>query len=116
MEERRREIQADRQSKRAGVYRRHACLVWMTVDLSTAPRQKRVKIEILSQQLRIAYAIIFQPHCRPLDLILYTFPFPISTTPTLTATLSPPGTLEFGPELLLTPLWKPPLIRRIARE
>ena len=31
-------------------------------------------------------------------------------------TLSPPGTLEFGPELLLTPLWKPPLIRRSARE
>jgi len=31
-------------------------------------------------------------------------------------TLSPPGTLEIGPELLLTPLSKPPLIRRSARE
>ena len=30
----------------------------------------------------------------------------------LTATLSPPGILEIGPELLLTP----PLIRRSARE
>ena len=28
----------------------------------------------------------------------------------------PPGTLEFGPELLLTPLLNPPLIRRSARE
>jgi len=43
-------------------------------------------------------------------------PLPISTTPTLTATLSPPDTLEIGPELLLTPLCKPPLIRRSARE
>src|SRR6218665_937289 len=43
-------------------------------------------------------------------------PLPISTTPTLTATLPPPGTLEIGPELLLTPLWKLPLIRRSARE
>src|SRR6218665_1792101 len=35
-------------------------------------------------------------------------PHPISTTPALTPTLSPPGTLEIGPELLLTPpLWKP---------
>ena len=46
----------------------------------------------------------------------WSFPLPIWTTPTLTATLSPPGTLEFGPELLLIPLWKPPLIRRSARE
>src|SRR6218665_2699762 len=72
--ERRREIQADRQSrpKRVGVYRRH--MVWMTVGLSTVPREKRGKIEILSQQLRIVCAIIFQPSCRPLDLglILYT--------------------------------------------
>jgi len=29
------------------------------------------------------------------------------TTSTLTATLSPPGTLEIGPELLLTPFGKP---------
>src|SRR6218665_1554215 len=42
------------------------------------------------------------------DTSFSSFPLPISTTPTLTATLSPPGTLEFGPELLLTPLWKPP--------
>jgi len=70
--ERRREILANRQSKRVGVYRRH--MVWMTVGLSTVPREKRGKIEILSQQLRIAYAIIFQPYYRPLDLglILYT--------------------------------------------
>ena len=50
------------------------------------------------------------------DRPFWSFPLPISTTPTLTATLSPPGTLEIGPELLLTPLWKPPLIRRSARE
>src|SRR6218665_2275899 len=47
-------------------------MVWMTVGLSTVPRYKGGKIEILSQQLRIAYAVIFQPSCRPLDLILYT--------------------------------------------
>src|SRR6218665_2490973 len=34
--ERRREIHADRQSKRVGVYRTH--MVWMTVGLSTVPR------------------------------------------------------------------------------
>src|SRR6218665_1988805 len=34
-------------------------------------------------------------------------PLPISTTPTLTATLPPSGTLEIGPELLLTPLETP---------
>ena len=39
-------------------------------------------------------------------LLFLPFPLPISTTPTLTATLSPSGTLEIGPELLLTP---PPL-------
>src|SRR6218665_1431559 len=32
---------------------------------------------------------------------------PISTIPTLTATLSPPGTMEIEPELLLTPLENP---------
>src|SRR6218665_1136161 len=32
------------------------------------------------------------------------------------ATLSPPGTLELGPELLRTPFGNPPLIRRSARE
>jgi len=37
-------------------------------------------------------------------------------TSTLTATLSPPGPLEIGPELLLIPFVKPPLIRRSARE
>src|SRR6218665_3168082 len=50
-------------------------------------------------------------------LFKHSFPLPISTTPTLTATLSPPGTLEIGPELLLTlPLETPPLIRHSARE
>src|SRR6218665_3683584 len=44
------------------------------------------------------------------------FPLPISTTPTLTATLSPPGTLEIGPQLLLTPFGNHPLIRCSARE
>src|SRR6218665_1952805 len=44
------------------------------------------------------------------------FPLPISTTPTLTATLSPPGTLEIGPQLLLTPFGNQPLIRCSARE
>src|SRR6218665_1850199 len=34
-------------------------------------------------------------------------PLPISTTPTLAATLSPPGTLEIEPELLLTPFGNP---------
>src|SRR6218665_1559481 len=37
-------------------------------------------------------------------------------TPTLTATLSPPGILEIGPELLLTPLENPSWIRRSARK
>ena len=49
-------------------------------------------------------------------LIIWYNVVPIYTTPTLTATLSPSGTLEIGPELLLTPLWKPPLIRRSTRE
>ena len=42
--------------------------------LKHSAQRKTWKIEILSQQLRIAYAIIFQPSCRPLDLglILYT--------------------------------------------
>ena len=74
--ERRREIQTDRQSKRVGVYRRQYGVddSWLNLrtNLSTVPRQKPGKIEILSQQLRIAYAIIFQPPCRPLNLILYT--------------------------------------------
>ena len=47
-------------------------MVWMTVGLIKHSAQiKAREIEILSQQLRIAYAIIFQPPCRPLDLILY---------------------------------------------
>ena len=46
----------------------------------------------------------------------WSFPLPISTTPTLTATLSPPGTLEIGPQLLLTPFGNHPLIRCSARE
>src|SRR6218665_2818696 len=75
MEERRREIPTDRQSKRVGVYRRQYGVddSWLNLstNLSTVPRQKPGKIEILSQQLRIAYAIIFQPPCRPLDLIAY---------------------------------------------
>ena len=71
-----REIQTDRQSKRVGVYRRQYGVddSWLNLstNLSTAvPRQKPGKIEILSQQLRIAYAIILQPPCRPLDLIAY---------------------------------------------
>src|SRR6218665_1850272 len=50
-------------------------------------------------------------------LFKHSFPLPISTTPSLTATMSPPGTLEIGPELLLTlPLETPPLIRHSARE
>ena len=36
-----------------------------------------------------------------------SFAFSIWTIPTLTATLSPPGILEIGPELLLTPLENP---------
>src|SRR6218665_3849181 len=72
MEERQREIQTDRQSKRVGVYRRQYGVDDSWLNLSTVPRQKPGKIEILSQQLRIAYgAIIFQPPCRPLDLIAY---------------------------------------------
>src|SRR6218665_3733860 len=74
--ERYREIQTDRQSKRVEVYRRQYGVDdgWLNLstNLSTVPRQKPGKIEILSQQLRIAYAIIFQPPCRPLDLIPYT--------------------------------------------
>src|SRR6218665_1038733 len=70
------DIQTDRQSKRVGVYRRQygADDSWLNLstNLSTVPRQKPGKIEILSQQFRIAYAIIFQPPCRPLDLISYT--------------------------------------------
>src|SRR6218665_3650455 len=42
-------------------------------------------------------------HLPPLS-VYPSIPFPISTTPTLTATLSPSGTLEIGPELLLTPV------------
>ena len=38
----------------------------------------------------------------------HSFTLPIWTTPTLTATLSPSGILEIGPELLLTPFGKPP--------
>ena len=40
---------------------------------------------------------------------IWSFTFSTRTTPTLTDTLSPPGRpiLEIGPELLLTPLWKP---------
>jgi len=37
---------------------------------------------------------------------IWSFTLPIWTTPTLTATLSPPGPLEIGPELLLITLWK----------
>src|SRR6218665_1912930 len=74
--ERDREIQTDRQSKRVGVYRRQYGVddSWLNLstNLSTVPRQKPGKIEILSQQLRITYAIIFQPPSRPLDLIPYT--------------------------------------------
>ena len=36
------------------------------------------------------------------------FALSISSSPTLTATLSPLGILEIGPELLLIPLWKTP--------
>ena len=39
---------------------------------------------------------------------IWSFIFSTWTTPTLTATLSPPGILEIGPELLLTPFGKPP--------
>ena len=37
-----------------------------------------------------------------------SFTFSIWNTLTLTATLSPPGILDIGPELPLTPFWKPP--------
>ena len=48
-------------------------MVWMTVGLIKHSAQiKAQEIEILSQQLKIAYVIIFQPPCRPWDLILYT--------------------------------------------
>src|SRR6218665_711631 len=70
---REREIQTDRQSKRVGVYRRQYSVddSWLNLstNLSTVPRQKPGKIEILSQQLRIAYAIIFQPLCWFLEII-----------------------------------------------
>ena len=73
--ERERDIQTDRQSNRVGVYRRQYGVddSWLNLstNLSTVSRQKPGKIEILSEQLRIAYAIIFQPPCRPLDLIAY---------------------------------------------
>ena len=39
---------------------------------------------------------------------IWSFTFSTWTTPTLTATLSPPGILEIGPELLLIPFGKPP--------
>src|SRR6218665_1541725 len=74
--ERDREMQTDRQSKRVGVYRRQYGVddSWLNLstNLSTVPRQKPGQIDILSQQLRIAYAIIFQPPSRPLDLLPYT--------------------------------------------
>ena len=40
---------------------------------------------------------------------IWSFTLSIWTTPPLTATLFPPGILEIGPELLLTPLWRIPL-------
>ena len=55
-----------------------------------------LKIKISSLQTRLSWPI-------------WSFTLSIWTTPTLTATLSPPGPLEIGPELLLTTLLENPL-------
>ena len=51
-----------------------------------------------------------------LPWLFWSFTFSIWTTPTLTATLSPPDILEIGPELLLKPPLETPFIRGSARE
>src|SRR6218665_2898613 len=68
-------IQTDRQSKRVGVYRRQYGVddSWLNLstNLSTVPTQKPVKIEILSQQLRIAYEIMWN-----MQSLILSVPFP----------------------------------------